>query len=815
MNETSARLGGALRAICILALIPAFSLQWAELSHAGDDADIEKIPEANLELYVGRPRLLFRKTDLPRIRELCKGKYFSIFREMKEFADDYLPEFKKKCEKYYLGDSVKGKQKSWSLYCNVYPWEVKLATTAITYGFLYQVTGEKKYIEPMKDFLRLYELATIGYVGRIYIYAVFVYDLMWDGLTPEERKKYHYILLRLDHNLRGMLNLPGVYGAPCHTGQPGFYAALVLMGLYRDGVDGDYLREAARKEIIWAKQELIPLYKDLGRWRGGPTMEGDGCPCAWRRAPYFLEAWNNMAGENHFTDPAIGGYITWVTAQLLPSWSGIDRKMEHVSGFCRRLAIGGVHGSTPLNFISDRVYITRHAANLYAARSKWGLAQWFNSVPTNCRVEGKSAEATTMADWYKLKNKVKNRIGMDGYLFGNGWKVILGWYDPELEPIPPQQLPETMLFEGPGHVFMRSGWGRDATFALFKSGVTYHGCHLDNNNFVIFKKGDLAFDGGGYGSYAHKSMVHNLITVYDEKRKTKPRGWDFYDGGQVWKYRECGQTKFKGAGIKPHYRAGSLKAFETSPEYDYVCGDAGRSYDKATVTHFYRQFIYIKPDHFVIFDRIGSKDEKSVKRWILQAMAEPVIEGNTFRYGAFPESAGGRLSGITLFPEDAAIEKLGGKGKTYCVYDEKAAVKARFTSWGGKYGWYKTYPWRIFVAPKKKSADDVFLHVLHVDPSQKGKMPARLVKDDRTVGVEIRIGNRIYALTFGKEGAPSGRIRITEAQGGREVLSRPLAATIEDTYKRWKRDQRYEKWMTDKRYRFVIPEKDRRDYGVK
>jgi hypothetical protein len=52
-------------------------------------------------------------------------------------------------------------------------------------------------------------------------------------------------------------------------------------------------------------------------------------------------------------------------------------------------------------------------------------------------------------------------------------------------------------------------------------------------------------------------------------------------------------------------REGRIVAYETSPLLDYAAGDATHSYPPTRVRAITRQFVYLRPDAFVIFDRVA------------------------------------------------------------------------------------------------------------------------------------------------------------------------------------------------------------------
>ena len=79
---------------------------------------------------------------------------------------------------------------------------------------------------------------------------------------------------------------------------------------------------------------------------------------------------------------------------------------------------------------------------------------------------------------------------------------------------------------------------------------------------------------------------------------------------------------------------GRITAYETNPLYDYACGDAAKSYRPEKVTHFTRQFVYLRPSCFVVFDRVGTVKKDFRKRWLLHSEAKPRIDGNTLTIDA-------------------------------------------------------------------------------------------------------------------------------------------------------------------------------------
>ena len=74
-----------------------------------------------------------------------------------------------------------------------------------------------------------------------------------------------------------------------------------------------------------------------------------------------------------------------------------------------------------------------------------------------------------------------------------------------------------------------------------------------------------------------------------------------------------------------------------------------------------RQFLYLPPDHFVVFDRVASTEAEYPKTWLLHTANEPVIAGREFR----ADQDQGRIFCRTLYPTDAVLDKIGGPGKEF------------------------------------------------------------------------------------------------------------------------------------------------------
>jgi hypothetical protein len=266
---------------------------------------------------------------------------------------------------------------------------------------------------------------------------------------------------------------------------------------------------------------------------------------------------------------------------------------------------------------------------------------------------------------------------------------------------------------GSGYIYARSSWDKDATYFFFKCGdrFTAHQ-HLDVGHFLIYKYEELAGDGGHYDSFGSdhdvnyhlRTIAHNTMLIHNPSetwRRIRAGNVSGNDGGQAHNWQH-----HNGAVSDPDewwekrelYDIADIIAFEDRDSYLYVAGDCTRAYSPQKLEYFTRQIVFIRPDTFVIFDRIKSTNPDFKKTWLLQAMkALTQIESHLiFTNGK------GRLFIQTILPRDPEVKLFSGE-KLY--------------SYGGK-----TYPpqrdtgpapeCRIEISPSRPTAVDYFLHVL-------------------------------------------------------------------------------------------------------
>ena len=162
--------------------------------------------------------------------------------------------------------------------------------------------------------------------------------------------------------------------------------------------------------------------------------------------------------------------------------------------------------------------------------------------------------------------------------------------DTALQPEHPPALPKSRHFAGIDVASLRSGWGRDSTVIVFRSGRRTGHCHLDLNHFLVHVNGRMLlrdpytqgytenyFSPGGKSRYFWSDTVgHNAILMDGE--------------GQVTDLA----------------RSASMVRFLSGPHTDYILSDATDAYPfKATKVQ--RHLLFIRKNLILVVDDLAAQ----------------------------------------------------------------------------------------------------------------------------------------------------------------------------------------------------------------
>jgi len=475
---------------------------------------------------------------------------------------------------------------------------------------------------------------------------------------------------------------------------------------------------------------------------------------------------------------------------------------------------------------------------------------------------GRHAPIETGAEDFVSIAQAKWRCGLTGWwtrnvvcgdtayysILHNDWGMVL-FYDPDVPDLAPEQFPQDMLFKTRGYVSMRSDWGTNATFVHFHCGrFEIDGRNqCDNNSFIVYRKAYLACDSGTRGvnnpeqkqysdgkhheNYFAQTIAHNSITV-GTNCDPSPLCHTVL-GGQVSRV-PLDWLKTYGLPATEDNRwsrqAGTIQAYETTPEYCYAVGDARCSYDPDVVKAFTRQLLYLRPGVIVLFDRVRAAKPQDVKRWYLHTMAQPLCvdgqlrpdsrvhrDGHFLATGRVLRSAhgGSALFSRMLLPRSATLRVLGGKGHQFEVGGENYDM---YELWWEKIGTREYQEeigigwWRVEVEPQEPQADDVFLHVLWATEETVREMfPVSTIDQDGLAGAGFSADGLEVEVAFATHGDLGGRIKLV--RGVHLICDRPLATRVEDDYRKWSPDPRFQAWTTNPHMRAVIGANDRQGHS--
>ncbi|MHC4203109.1 MAG: heparinase II/III domain-containing protein [Planctomycetota bacterium] len=316
------------------------------------------------------------------------------------------------------------------------------------------------------------------------------------------------------------------------------------------------------------------------------------------------------------------------------------------------------------------------------------------------------------------------------------------WRDTNIRAGSLEDFKLSHISPGPGYIYARSSWDEDATYFFFKCGdrFTAHQ-HLDVGHFLIYKHEELTGDGGHYDSFGSshdvnyhlRTIAHSTILVYDPAEKwpgIRAGNVTGNDGGQShdWPHHNGAVTDpdqwYQGRDL---YDIADILAFEDQGAYLYVAGDCTRAYSSNKMDSFTRQIVFLRPNTFVIFDRVCSKDVSFKKTWLLQAMKTPVQTNKHLTI----TNGKGRLFVQTLLPAQPQVRLV--SGPDLYSYGGHDYPPSRDTG--------PAPECRIEISPSEPGICDYFLHVLTAAGSDVASVEqASLNRRGRGQDIKVSIG---------------------------------------------------------------------------
>ncbi len=725
----------------VLWALPAMILLYTHLVSAQDDA-----ARRTSDAWIGKirkdhPRLFFNADTWPGVSKRATTTLSDHLAKVKAHADGPPP------------------KDEWSAIERPAPrpgsrLEVRdYGNVLMSAAFVYRLSPDPERLKKIKDMLQAsldyYQACydqnkSVNWYSHTRIGWLCAFDWIWDDLTPQERQEMGRAVIR---HVTEVLHKPNIQRRNASGHTTGYYgenniAFFAGVLFHAEGID-DQKAVEFMKTGLGVYQKLLAHRAQMAGDDGGAASATLGYsfneyPCTeWN----LLYTWQAATGEDIAAK--------WPHIAMLPNymlWNWLPGGLEFG------------YGDTP------------HIDN---KQSRW----WpYTHLSHIMHFYGKSRPDLAASAAYM-------RQRFESFYHSNVWSVypfLMTNLETAPPPLPPDSLPPARHFENMGQVFMRSGDGDADTYALFAcGGISGQHKHYDSLHFTLYKMGFLALDTGtrqgntdNLQNYYAQTVAHNCILIKMPGEPPSP-----YWNGTVYG-QAGGQNKTIGS---------KVVAFETSPEFTYVAGDATDTYSSEKCKTMVRQFVFVPPNHFAVLDRATSTKADYAKTWLLHHANEPVLDGRTWR----SDQDKGRLFCRTLLPEDAALEKVGGPGKEFLAdgvnYPITQGPAKEIIARGYSRSYtkpldYKEVPelmgrWRMEVKPGAPRTVDVFLHLIQVGGQELQTMSeTKLSTSPGSAEVTFDTGDRNVRLRFMTSGDVRGHIRITK--NARVLVDRDLTTTV-------------------------------------
>jgi hypothetical protein len=179
---------------------------------------------------------------------------------------------------------------------------------------------------------------------------------------------------------------------------------------------------------------------------------------------------------------------------------------------------------------------------------------------------------------------------------------------PQLSATALTDLSTTYWGPGTGQLMMRSGWDTGAAFSNFICGpYSESHAHHDQGSFVVYRGSWLAYDANvdSASGIEQGEEMHNLVRITQ--------------GGSTVPQRE-GAPRC------------NLLALADNAQFTYAVADVTPIYNgNAAVSKVQREFLFIRPSTFVVFDRVVT-GANTGKVWTLNLPGTPTLNGNLISY---------------------------------------------------------------------------------------------------------------------------------------------------------------------------------------
>lgn len=679
----------------------------------------DPLPEWTARIRSDHPRLFFNAETWPAVRDRALHEENAWYQSIKSRVDR-------------LANELKAVDR---------PEARELGPEAAWASFVFLTTEDPRYLDLAKKCLdtslRFYDACfeqkkSVNWYSTSRVHAVLAWDWLYNDLSEAQRQEtMSRLVTAVDRVIKAR---PTIYRENMSGYNTGFYGVrncLWFIGCTAFGTGIEV--ERVNEWLVWGHDENLKMLahrkRACGEAGGGasPTLGYVFGAYPWAEQNYFY-TWLSSTGENIAPD---WPHSAWLARYVLWNWIEADPVP---------LEFG--YGDTP--HTSNRLPIGQLYTHMANIRHLYGEA-----LP----------EAAALAR--HVQDKVPSKTYSRTWFI---YPLLLTNLEKSPPAASPEDLPSALHFEPMGQVFMRSGTGLDSTYCLFTcGGILRQHRHFDALNFVIYHRGHLALDSGTrylefdngqhLANYFSQTVAHNCVVIHQPGEPPAN-----YWGGKV-EGNHGGQHKQLGSAVK---------AFEVNDDYVYVAGDATTCYEHGAVkrdgqpglsekcTLVTRQLVFLKPDHFVVFDRVTTTNPGYRKEWLVHTAHEPIVSGRTFQ----ADHGEGRMFCRTLLPTDATIQRVGGSGKEFWAAGKNWELVDRGLKPDNK---AMMGQWRVEVSPGAARKEDCFLHIIQVGDRQLEQMDGvELVEEGAWRGGRLRCRGGPVTVTFDTIGDLDMRVKKGE-----------------------------------------------------
>ncbi|MBM4465902.1 MAG: hypothetical protein FJ014_10175 [Chloroflexi bacterium] len=560
------------------------------------------------------------------------------------------------------------------------------------------------------------------------------------------------------------------------------YLNMLAEGLAGYALHGDSAR--AQTYIDHARfsrfqDRTLPALDLMGRGGGWAEGEQYGLGALMHLTEYMM-AVRSASGEDLFaTSPYFADQVRHIVHSTAPDW---------ILDWGKATRIPHLRGDTDTRYITFHDYARYRLLMLAEALATPSPVVDGGGQGGGAQPDGRDA-ASRLARGY-VNQAPGNQMQWTTFCV---WDFL--WDNPALPASAVSDQPLAHLEEGTGLAFMRSDWSETAAWLSFQAGDHFSAHqHRDQNSFTIYRQGRLAIDSGAYDywcsehmlNYQHQSIAHNTIAVRDpteafgtvcsgESPAINVEGQRAFDPYSI----EAEDVEYWQAAAGVYDTADILRYDHAADEsYTYALGEATNAYsDKVQL--FTREFLYLRPDVVVVFDRVRVSDPAFTPRWVLHTVYTPTVSGNvvnttvpghivTYDGNLVTATSGHHLEGLasysgladgklfcrTLLPASHTITLIGGAGYEAWV----DGVNSPYDP-GDR---HQPGDWRVEVRPTAATTEHLFLHVLQATDASVEAIPeVALIEAGEMVGAHIKSagGNRLALFSADIEAAaPTGPI---------------------------------------------------------